>query len=395
MHTLSRYYFMHQDWEGVQPFIEQMGILRGQRIILTDASGIVVADSEGDLLGVSYSADSPGRIIEARNGQIYGTVYVSLQPAADLASPQNLFRQISRFLLWGSLIAVAIALIISFTLSRRILAPIRALTASARRLGQGDFTQRVESKDKGEVGELTRAFNSMAVDLERIEKLRRNMVADVAHELRTPLSNVSGYLEAVSDGIVAPDKETISSLREEVNLLSRMVDDLQELALAEAETLKLNFQSCNAAEIVNKAITAVSKEAKKKGVLINSDLADNLPNVNADSHRVIQVLRNLLENAVAHTANGGTITVTARERDNVIQVSVADTGEGIPPEDVPNIFERFYRVDRSRSRATGGTGLGLTIAKRLIEAHGGTIEVSSELGKGSCFTFTIPIAGQS
>jgi len=218
------------------------------------------------------------------------------------------------------------------------------------------------------------------------------MIADVAHELRTPLSNLKGYLEAVRDGVIKPDADAIRSLDEEAILLSRLVDDLQELSLAEAGELKLDCQTEDISRLINQTVAVVSAPAAAKGVSVSTDLPDTLPSVNIDSHLISQVLRNLLENALAHTARGDAITVTARQQDNWLKVTVADTGEGIPDEDLPNIFERFYRVDKSRSRATGGSGLGLTIAKRLVEAHGGRIEVQSELGKGSRFTFALPVS---
>ena len=390
-HVLSSYYYRQGDWAGIQPLVEHMGTLHGGRIVLTDASGMVVADSQGDLLGQQYHPDSPGKTLSPPWGEgTLGTLYIS--PSVDSASPQSLSESINRLLLWGGLLAVAIALVFTFVLSRRISAPIHALTLTAKRLGQGDLSQRVQLRGKGEVQELAQAFNSMASDLERAEQLRRNLVADVAHELRTPLSNIQGYLEAVGDGVIAADAATIRSLYEEATLLSRLVDDLQDLAIAEAGELKLVFQAEDIAELINRTVAAVQSQVSAKGLLVSIDLSDKLPPVNIDYHRISQVLRNLLENAVAHTAKGEAITVTARQQGSWVEVGVVDTGEGIPAEDLPNIFERFYRVDRSRTRATGGSGLGLTIAKRLVEAHGGKIEVQSELGKGSSFSFTVPIA---
>jgi signal transduction histidine kinase len=392
---LSRYYYQQGSWEGIQPFVGQWGNLYGQRIILTDTNGIVVADSEGDLLGKSYDPDSPGRLISPPWEEgVIGTLYISpeLPLEADIASPYVLYMAIGRFFLWGGLVAVAIALLITFVLSRRILAPVKALTSVAKRLGRGDFSQRVQVKDRSELGELAKAFNAMASDLEHTEKLRRNMVADVAHELRTPLSNVRGYLEAIRDGVIKSDANTIRSLTEEAMLLSRLVDDLQDLALAEAGELKLMCQPEDIAALINQIVATVRSQAATKGVSLSIDLPAELPPVKIDSNRISQVLRNLLDNAVAHTPRGGTITVTARQQDKWVEVGVDDTGEGIPAEDLPNIFERFYRVDKSRTRATGGSGLGLTIARRLVEVHGGRIEVQSELGKGSCFTFTLPVS---
>jgi signal transduction histidine kinase len=282
-------------------------------------------------------------------------------------------------------------LLLTVLLSRRILAPIRALTATARQLGKGDLSQRVQARDKGEIGELARTFNSMADDLERAEKLRRNLVADTAHELRTPLSNIKGYLEAIRDGIITPDTVTIDSLHEEASLLSKLVDDLQELALANTRELKLVRQPEDITVVINQAITSIHGQAMSKEITLHKELPGDIPPCDIDSQRIGEVLRNLLSNAVTHTPRSGSITVTASVAGNRVAVSVADTGEGIPAEELPFIFERFYRVDKSRSRKTGGSGLGLTIAKRYVEAHGGQINAHSEVGKGSRFTFTVPV----
>ena len=392
---LSGYYFQQGDWKGIQPFVEQWSNLYGQRIILTDANGMVVADSEEELLGELYAPDSPGRPLSPpwQAGAI-GTLYITPESSLEvgLISLQVLFKAIGLFFIWGGLIAAAGALIITFFLSRRILAPVKALTSAAKRLGRGDFSQRVHVKDRGELGELANTFNSMASDLERTEQLRQNMVADVAHELRTPLSNIKGYLEAMCEGVIESDTDTIRSLNEEATLLSRLVDDLQELSLAEAGELKLIYLREDIGKLIQQTVAGVQTEATAKELSVSIDLPDKLPLVNIDSHRISQVLRNLLENAVAHTARGDTITVTARQQENYLEVAVTDTGEGIPAENLPNIFERFYRVDKSRARVSGGSGLGLTIAKRLVEAHGGKIEVQSEVDKGSRFSFTLPLS---
>ncbi len=390
---LFRYFREQGSWEGIQPHVEQWGSLYGQRIIMTDSSGVVVADSQGELLGELYHSDIPGRPLPPpRSGTNPGTLYINPEPSAGFPSPLSLSQAIGRFLIWGALAAVAIALLITFFLSRQISAPVKSLALAARRLGQGDLSQRVQYKDKGEMGELAQAFDSMASNLERTEQLRRNMVADAAHELRTPLSNISGYLEAIRDGVKKPDVDIINTLDQEAALLSRLVDDLQELSLAEAGELRLDRQMEDITKSINQAVAAKQTQAAAKGVLVTTDLSNELSPVNIDSRRIGQVLHNLMDNALAHTAKGGTITVMARQKGNLVEVAVTDTGEGIPAEDLPNIFERFYRVDKSRARATGGSGLGLTIAKRLVEAHDGTIEVQSELEKGSRFSFTIPIS---
>jgi signal transduction histidine kinase len=392
---LSRYYQFRGTWEGVQPFVVQWGKLYDRRIIVTDNNNTVVADSAEGPLGQQYVGERPGQPMISMMGMGSQVGILRVMPSETLdvnrAALQVTYHTIGRFFLWGGLLAIGIALLLTFFLSRRILSPVKALTAAARQFGKGDFSQRVDFKGKGEVSELAQSFNNMADNLERDERLRRNMVADIAHELRTPLSNVRGYLEAVSDGLIKPDDETIRSLSEEADSLSRLVDDLQEVSLADAGEIKLVVQLEEISRPINEAVAALQTKASSRGLTIATKLPNELPEVNIDSHRIKQVLLNLLENAIVHTESGGNIAVSAIERENQIFVSVADTGEGIPEKDLPLVFERFYRVDKSRTRATGGSGLGLTIAKRLVEAHGGTIEVRSQPGRGSTFTFTIPI----
>jgi signal transduction histidine kinase len=388
------YWSQNRSWEEVQPLVRQTARLSATHIILVATNGTVIGDSKEELLGMgnyTNSSVTPIPLTEAQ--ELLGEVYI----IPDLAGePYATFRKLaastSRFLFVGGSLAIIIALILIFFLSRRITSPIGVLAKAARRLGRGDLSQRVQSKGKGEVGVLAQAFNSMAADLEHAEQLRRNLVADVAHELRTPLSNIQGYLEAILDGVIKPDAATIRSLNEEVALLSRLVNELQDLSLAEAGELKLVYQAEDITKLVKQAVTPWQPQLATKEISLSFDLPDNLPLVSIDWQRVNQVLHNLLENAVAHTGKGGAITVAAAKQGDWVEVSVSDTGEGIPAEDLPNIFERFFRVDRSRARATGGSGLGLTIARRLVEAHGGKIAVQSKLGKGSRFSFTLPIA---
>jgi len=391
---LHRYYSEHKDWEGIQPYVEQWGSLYERRIILTDSSGLVVADSQGELLGQQYLPDDTKgmRFPPPWEGDSVGTLYISPESSAVFPSPLSLSQAVNRFLIWGALLAAAVAFLITYFLSRRISSPVKALTLAARQLGQGDLSQRVQSREKGEVGELARAFNSMAESMERNEQLRRNMIADIAHELRTPISNLKGYLEAMHDGMIKPEPDAIRSLNEETNLLSRLVDDLQELSLAEAGELKLECHMEDIRKLLRQIIAIKQPQADAKGVSLSAILPKKMPRVNIDSRRISQVLLNLIDNAITHTPRGGSITITARKLDNWVEIGVEDTGEGISAEHLPNIFERFYRVDKSRARATGGTGLGLAIARSLVEAHGGKIEALSKEGKGSRFSFTIPIS---
>jgi signal transduction histidine kinase len=389
---LYLHYYDKGSWEDVQSVVEALGV-SGTHIILVGANGTVIGDSKKDLLGTNYTDSPQSSLNMTLGGQFLGKLYISSDPAAEpyVAPFLRLSTSINRSLLLGGSLAIAIALLLTFVLSRRMTSPIGALAKAARRLGRGDLSQRVQLQGEGEVAALAQAFNSMAADLEHAEQLRRNLVADAAHELRTPLSNIQGYLEAIRDGVIKPDAATIHSLNEEAVLLSRLVNELQELSLAEAGELKLVYQAEDITKLVKQAVTPWQPQLAAKEISLSLDLPDNLPLVNIDWQRVNQVLHNLLENAVAYTHKGGTINVAAITQGDWVEVSVSDTGEGIPAEDLPHIFERFYRVDKSRARATGGSGLGLTIAKRLVEAHGGKITVQSKLGKGSRFSFTLPI----
>ncbi|MFH1484695.1 MAG: ATP-binding protein, partial [Chloroflexota bacterium] len=412
--SFYRHYAEQQDWTAIQPLITEISTTYARRVVLTDHSGVVVGDSQEVLLGKQYDPRQTEEILSilvppprrpsfrdlsSRNPpapqpplpqDVLGTLYVS-RPE-DSGSGGSLADSIQRSFIWGGSLAFAVALVLTIVLSRRISAPIHALSATAKRLGQGDFSQRSHFSGKGEMGELAQAFNAMAGDLEQAEQLKRNMIADVAHELRTPLSNIIGYLEALRDEVIGPEQHTIQSLHEEASLLSRLVNDLHELSLVEAGETKLVCQPEDIAELIGRTVAAVQGQAAAKAVSISVDLPDGLPPVSVDRHRISQVLHNLLENAVAHSGEGNTICLTARPSDARVEIEVSDSGEGIPAEDLPYIFERLYRVDKSRTRATGGSGLGLTIARRLVEAHGGTIRVDSELGKGSSFAFTVPKA---
>jgi signal transduction histidine kinase len=259
-------------------------------------------------------------------------------------------------------------------------------------MSHGDLSARVPVESDDELGQLATAFNGMAENISRQEELRRNMVGDVAHELRTPLTNLRGYLEATRDGLVAPDAALVDNLYEETMLLTRLVTDLHELAQAEAGQLTLVRTPTPISEVIEKAVEILRPQAESKGVALSVDVAPDLPPADIDRERIGQVLRNLLNNALAHTPERGTISVSAARENGMIRVTVRDTGEGISAEDLPHVFDRFYRADRSRARQTGGYGLGLAIVRQLVEAHGGAVTVASELGRGSVFAFTVPAA---
>ena len=297
---------------------------------------------------------------------------------------------VSRYLLWAGIGASALGTALVWILARRTLAPLQKLGETARRLGRGDLSQRAETAGPAEIRQLADSFNAMAAELEEAERHRRSLTADIAHELRTPTSNIQGYLEAIKDGLFQPSPETIDTIYEQALLLSRLVEDLRLLAQVDAGELLLQRTQTRVGELLQSGVEALRPRAEAKGVALSVEMDPSLPALDLDAARIAQVVGNLLDNAVTHTPEGGRVTVSAHAAANAVEVEVADTGPGIAPEDLPRLFDRFYRADPSRSRTTGGTGLGLTIARRLVEAHGGSIEAESVVGQGSRFIIRLP-----
>jgi signal transduction histidine kinase len=377
-------------WENIQTLLERMGKGSRSRFVMADLAGNVRADSTGMLNGrqinTNLSKPFAAFLIDGKPILAY---LVPVEGASLNAIEAGFIRSVNRSLWVAIGAAGTVALLLTLFLSQSLLEPISALTSAARNMGKGDLSQRVQVKSGGELGELANAFNAMADGLKRLEQLRRNMVTDVAHELRTPLSNVRGYLEALQDGLIRPTPEVIASLHEEAMMLNRLVDDLQELALAEAGQLELRCQNIEVKDIVDKVVHLVAPQAAEKGLAICVLLPEDLPAIFADAERIGQVLRNLLNNAITNTPAGGEIHITAHEIDSQVEISVQDTGKGIAPEHLPYVFERFYRTDKSRTRITGGAGLGLAIVKHLVESHGGQVRIHSEVGKGTTVTFSM------
>ncbi|HEY0158579.1 MAG TPA: ATP-binding protein [Thermoanaerobaculia bacterium] len=287
-----------------------------------------------------------------------------LPPPDRSANAPRAFRlSVNRWLLGGLAAAALLAGAVMLTMFRRIFRPVDALTAGARALAGGRLDTRVEVHGNDEVAELGRAFNTMAEAVERNERARRNMVSDVAHELRTPLTSIRVQLEAVQDGVLEPDAKFIASIAEDAAALSHLVDDLQQLSLADAGQLRLELAEVSVAELVERAASGLEARIARD--------VDPALTVRADARRIVQVIRNLLVNAVAYARSE--IAVTAARRGDFVEIRVSDDGPGVPDEQKERIFDRFYRADASRSRSTGGAGLGLAIARQLVELHGGTI----------------------
>jgi signal transduction histidine kinase len=398
-------------WSGVNQVLRRYQPA-GFELILVDGSGAVVAATRASLresalrTGPDSSVTISVRLSGGRRsvmrlqshpsapivsgGRVVGAVHAIVLPdLSQVLDRDRMRRNVSSGLALALAIGGALALVLIFTLSRAVLRPVRDLTAAAGRMARGDLSVRVATGVRDEIGQLARSFNAMADALARQETLRRDLVGDVAHELRTPLANLRCQIEALEDGLAQPDAATIASLREETLLLARLVEDLQQISLADAGVLRLVLEPLAPAELVESALAASRSAAADAGVALESRVPP-LPPVLADRERIAQVLRNLVTNALQHTPAGGSVTLEARAVDGAVEFAVRDTGQGIPAEHLSLVFERFHRVDPSRARATGGAGLGLAIVRRLVEAHGGTVRVESETGKGSTFTFTLP-----
>jgi signal transduction histidine kinase len=299
-----------------------------------------------------------------------------------------------RSLIWAGASAGFAGILLVGVFTRQALVPVRGLNTAARRLGKGDLSFRVPEKSKDEVGELAKTFNEMAAGLEEAAHQRRTMTADIAHELRTPLTNIQGYLEAIKDGVVQADRDTINILHEQTVHLSHLVEDLRLLAVADAGRLHLVRQPERLDLLTEDAAAAFRPRAAERRVALTVVSEAPPPLVELDRTRIRQVVANLVENALRHTPEGGRVTMTVSTVSGPpesVRLTVEDTGPGIPADQLEKIFDQFYRVDASRSRSTGGAGLGLTIVKKLVEAHGGTVHAESAPGQGARFVLEFPV----
>jgi signal transduction histidine kinase len=296
-----------------------------------------------------------------------------------------------QFLLAGAL-AAGIALVVARWLARGMTQPLRDMAAAAHRMETGDYSTRVHTRSRDEVGQLATAFNRMSAELENLEQSRRDLVANVSHELKTPIAAIRAHLENLLDGVEQPEPRTIRVMLSQTERLGRLIEQLLELSRLESGELPLQREEIPLAPLVTQVLSEIEMARSDRGVAVESDLPNDLPSINADRERVHQVLFNLVDNAVRFTPAGGAVTVSAHRHNGSVEVKVADTGVGIPPEHLPRLFERFYRADPARSRGDGGTGIGLAIARSVVEAHGGHIRAESELGRGSVFTFDLPVA---
>ncbi len=428
MQQLAGYYQQQGSWEGIENLLAEgifvsgpMGMPMpgmewrtgrlGERldVMLADANGKIVFDSAEKATGKRLNTrerDSALPITSLDDDeQVIGYLLLSFSGGWDRLGEleRSFLDRMQTVLITAVTLMVGLGLIASALLSRSLTAPLQRLVAAARAVAGGDLGQRVQVEGSAEIAEAGQAFNEMTSALQEGERLRQNMVADVAHELRTPLTVLQGNLRALLDDVYPLEKVEIARLYDETRLLSRLVDDLRELAQAEAGQLSFSLRPTDVSDVIQTTVANFEPAAAAKSIHLTMEVTAELPSITADPDRLALVLRNLLINALRHTPEGGQVTVSSGRAEDGIHITVTDNGEGLAPEDVPHVFDRFWRADRSRSRAEGsisslsrgGAGLGLAIVRAMVEAHGGRVSAASDgPGQGSTFTVWLPLDRQ-
>jgi two-component system, OmpR family, sensor histidine kinase BaeS len=396
---LAGYYSRHGSWDGIETAMPNFNGMGGGHKMspgeyaIADADGNVVLGSMkyrmGRMLQRSLLETASPIIV---NNQTVGYLLIELPPAQRTATEQAFINRLNFVILLGAMGAVGLALVFGVFLSRSITSPIRELTKATHEIANGNLGKQVNARSHDELGELARSFNKMSADLARSANLRKQMTADIAHELRTPLSLILGHAEGVKDGVLAPSRENFEIIREEAERLETLVNDLRTLSLADAGELSVEFQPVDVNDLLQDLHTRYLPLFESKRLTLNVEPAPVSLTANLDPSRFAQVLHNILDNALRHTPAGGNVAMKAAPAEDRIQITIQDSGDGVTREEAQNLFNRFYRVDESRARNDGGSGLGLAIAKSITEMHGGKIWAESEKGKGLRVTIELPRA---
>jgi two-component system, OmpR family, sensor histidine kinase BaeS len=397
--NVTSYYQTQHSWDGLEDWLrgrfnQGQGGGRSfgppQLFALVDVNDVVVAGfgpfRARQRLNKQQLAQGIPIVID---GEQVGTALQATPPPKLDPGEQRYLDSTNRALLVGTIGASAAALFIGILLSRTFLRPLAELTKAITAMQQGDLNQQVQVRTRDELGDLARTFNQMSAEIHHANQLRKQMTADIAHDLRTPLMVISGYLEALRDGTLEATPERFEAMSHEAVLLKRLVEDLRTLSLADAGELKLVYQSVQPRELLEQVKQSFEPLAGEQQVALRVEAGEGLPALQIDRERMVQVLGNLVSNALRYTPAGGSVTLRARQQGNRIQLVVADTGSGIPQDKLPNIFERFYRIEESRHENQGESGLGLAIAKSIVEAHRGTIAAESQVGVGTSMTITL------
>lgn len=398
--SLENYYQDHGSWQGVDSLfvnLEQgmgMGGMMGQWLRLTDASGNLLVDTAAQPVGKLGMADL-AQATPLHSGQsVVGYLLAQSAMGFNLGDQSRLVSRLSSGALTAGLVGGGVSLLLALLLAYGLARPVNALTRAAGRLAEGDLSHRVAVRGKGELADLARSFNHMADSLERAETGRRAMTADIAHELRNPLAVQRAHLEALQDGVYPLAPGSLQPILDQNLLLTRLVEDLRTLALAESGQLRLERAPTELPALVEQVAARFVPQVEARRIQMSvsgiNQEGVSVP-ISIDPGRVEQILSNLLSNALRYTPDGGSIDLFLNRSGNSLQVTLRDSGPGIPTEALPHIFERFYRADRSRSRTEGGTGLGLAIARQLAEAQGGTLTATNNPQGGAAFTLTLPV----
>ncbi len=359
---------------------------------LVDQNGIVVVPGGPYRIGDSVATIEMEQGTEVEvDGQVVGTVLITGEAPPLGPREEAYLVRTHQVLLGAAGGAVIIGLALGIFLARTLTRPVRELTAATRAMASGELKQRVPVRSQDELGELAASFNQMSADLARANEHRRQMTADIAHDLRTPLTVITGYIEALRDGVLKPSSGRFEVIYDEAQHLNRLVEDLRTLSLADAGELTLQRLKMSPRPLLERTAAAYGHLAEQQTIALEVETDPKLPEVHVDPERMAQVLGNLVSNGLRHTPAGGQITLAARHRGREVELVVRDNGEGIAPEVLPRIFDRFYRGDRSRQQRDGESGLGLAIARSIVEAHGGTIAAASERGGGTTFTIVLPV----
>jgi signal transduction histidine kinase len=401
---LETYYLGHNSWQGVQAVLEErtntsIRALRPEwsRTILVDANGNVVLDHgsiNSPLVGTPYtpSTNETGQILSI-NGVLIGRIWMDrgtiprvMQLIVTVMGPTTVI----------SVLLGILTLIIGLLLMRRMINPLSEVIAASQAVSQGDFSARVPVQAQNDdLSALSDHFNHMADELERSDHQRRNMLADIAHELRTPLTILRGRLEGILDGVYPPDEAHIAPALEETYLLERLVEDLRLVSLAEANQLRFELKSVRLEDLAQTILGLFSAQASERNVQLNLDAEADLPEVMVDPQRFQQVVGNLIDNALVYTPEGSSVEIAIHRKENTVELSVSDGGPGIPEDEIEHVFDRFWRGEKSRARSTGGSGLGLSIARQLVEAQGGKITARNRSPHGFEVIITLPIHANS
>ena len=397
MDQLVNYYEINGSWEnldrvgigGVGPNVEEV-----RPFTVVDAQGEVVLGGLGQEMGnrVPRGWLNRGVRIEVDGDEVGQIIFNENRARGMVQAPRNDFTsRVNRAIFLAALGATAVSLVIGVLLARSLIKPLQEITRATQAVAQGDLKQQVPVRSDDELGKLATSFNQMSADLAQSRDLRRQMTADIAHDLRTPLSLILGHAEALSDGVLPPTPETFDVIHDEARRLNRLVEDLRLLSLAEAGELSFAVRPVQPQSLLERTVVAHTPAAQQKQVEMLLDAPADLPDVEVDPDRLAQVLDNLVSNALRYTPENGRIQLTAQQTPTGIQLRVQDSGPGMDAADLAHVFDRFYRGDKSRQRHDGGSGLGLAIARSIVESHNGRIWAESTLGDGATFIIELPL----